>query len=479
MIDSVRAAKIKEVNARFFGMGDSVMIEKAGEGISEYILRTIKGYKRGVVRCSFICGLGNNGADGMSAALTLSKKLLEQKISNVEIKMYLLGRENEINSTEAKNLFQKIHDRKLEIENFSYVQDAYAKDIDDADILVEAILGTGTKGVIRKRYKDVVQRILKMKSYKIAVDVPVSGYKPNLVLSLITAKQKRAVVLDLGLPEEVESYLGPAHVKYLYEPPKNAYKRMTGELLVFGGSQLFHGAPIMAIKAASKFIGSVFFYTSPENRELISKQKMELQEFISLRESDLEKYAEYASVILVGPGLEENISNKAMLTYLLNKYPEKTFVLDAYAIAMANPKQNRQNKRGFRNCILTPHRGELRHIFDDAKVVGLEGKLKRFCIENKCHLVLKGSVDLLFSADGEQKFNHTGNPGMAKGGTGDIMAGIIAALACKNDPWDALMAGTFLSGLAGDLANKKYGFNFSATDEIPFLQEAYKWSLEF
>jgi len=463
MIDAFKESIVKETNARYFGMSEGEMIDNAGKALAKRISEFVK--KDSVV--SIVCGLGNNGADGMACARFLKK-------AGYDPKVLIIGREKDIKSEAAEEHFKLLKKEKVE-----YLQDAYAKDIVQSDVVVEALLGVGVKGVLRKRFKDVVNKISRMRAKKIAIDFPVPGYKPDLILSLISAKRKTAEVLDIGLPKQVDEYVGPGHVKFLQKPKKDSYKSKNGELLVFGGSDLFHGAPLMATMAASKFIGSVFFYTCPANRELVKDMKIKLQEFIVLRDEDLEKYSGYANVILAGPGLEDNVDNKSTLTYLLNSYPEKVFVLDAYAIAMANPENNPQNKRGFENCILTPHRGELRHIFKGAKMTGLEGKLRRFCIENKCDLVLKGSTDLLFSAGGEFRMNKTGNPGMAKGGTGDVLSGMVAALACKNDPWEAVMAGTFLNGVAGDEARKEFGYNFSATDLIPYLQKAYKWAEGF
>ena len=139
-------------------------------------------------------------------------------------------------------------------------------------------------------------------------------------------------------------------------------------------------------------------------------------------------------------------------------------------------------KNNLQNCILTPHRGELRHIWRKEthnKTKRLEGNLRRFAKESGATVVLKGHTDLIFHSTGEIKFNKTGNPGMAKGGTGDLMSGIIAAYATKNDNSLAAEAGTFINGFAGDLAFKEFGYNFSATDILPFMQKSVKWCRGF
>ncbi len=477
--DALKMAKIAEIDAKFFGQSELEMVTNAGKAIASEILDILDNFiqKDKLTKVSFVIGSGNNGAD----ALSCLNHLIGKNIENVEYHVYVIGRHQDFKTKEIihqydllKELIKNNKGSKVVINH-----DAYAENMISCDILIEGLIGSGYRGKLRKRYKDVVNKIARLKAYKVAIDSPVPGYRPDVTLSLITKKRADAKLIDISLPKEVGSFVGPGVISFLNVPEKDAYKSKTGELLIIGGSDLFHGAPIMALKAASKFIGGVFFYTHPENRELVTSLKLGLEEFILLTNDQVEKYSNYADVILAGPGLREDLVNQAVLTELLNRYPDKVFVLDAYAIAMANPVNNPRNIRGYNNCILTPHRGELRHIFGKNETDGLEGKLKRFCVENKCMLVLKGSTDLLFNDKGELKMNMTGNQGMAKGGTGDVMAGMIGALACKNDPWEALQAGVFLSGLAGDIAKAKYGYNFSATDEIPLLQEAYKRALDY
>lgn len=278
------------------------------------------------------------------------------------------------------------------------------------------------------------------------------------------------------MPAEAELYAGPGDVKVLNIPKKNSYKSQNGELLVYAGSEQFHGAPLMAIGAAAKLIGSVFFYTNPENRTVANSIKQELSEFILVNDNNLEKYVEYANAILIGPGLEENLPTKAIITTLLNKFPEKPIILDAYAISVA------KDRKLLKGRILTPHRGELRHLFGEDKRLqklgqkGLEGKLKRFAVENQCYLLLKGHTDLMFNPEGDIAFNKSGNQGMAKGGTGDILAGILGALLTNNHPWVALKAAVFINGKAGDNLAKTLGYNYSATDLIPEIPKVIKWA---
>ncbi len=465
MSDIYQRTRVLDANARWHGIEISDLMENAGKGIAKELIKKFGKDKN----YSFICGLGNNGGDGLAAARFLAKEI------RGSVTAYLFGRESEIKSEPAKEKFRLLKETESKFKNLKVIQDAYAKDIENSDVIIECLLGTGIKGKLYKRFSDVIKKISRAKAKKIAIDIPVPGYKYDLAISLHFPKVKDAVIVDIGIPTEVEQNTGPGQIKELYVPGKDSYKSQNGELFVFGGSNRFHGAPMMAIMSASKFIGSVYFYTVPENRELLKTLKSKVCEFITVMDDEVEKYAGYADALLIGPGLEDNFQNRSIINRLFELYPDKPKIIDAYAIAMA-PKDKLQN------CILTPHRGELRHIWGDETIQNtkrLEGNLRRFSKESGAIVVLKGHVDLLFHPSGEVMFNKTGNPGMAKGGTGDCLSGVTSAFATKNDLWLAAQSGVFINGLAGDLAAKEFGYNYSATDIIPFMQKATKYCREF
>ncbi|MBD3363228.1 NAD(P)H-hydrate dehydratase [Candidatus Dojkabacteria bacterium] len=469
--DPFKRTKILDTNARYLGIPIEELIEKAGKGIAKELCK-----KYGKTKSyNFVCGLGNNGGDGFAAARNLAELDVEK------IRVYLIGRVNKIKSKAALKHWKKLSNSKyVENEVIKLKSDAYSKDIVQADISVECLVGTGIKGKLHKRFHDVIVRLTKQKTDIVAVDVPVPGYNPKFAISLMYPKVDKAKVVNIKIPKEAETYTGPGDIKILEVPKENSYKSQNGELLIYGGSHQFHGAPLMAMKAASKLVGSVFFYTNPENREVANKVKTELDEFILINDNDLEKYANYADAFLFGPGLEGNLPTKAIISSLLRKYPDKPTILDAYAISVASEKQLLKNK------ILTPHRGELRHMFGDNKYLRkyntpkiLEGRVKRFAVENECFIILKGHTDVLFHKEGTIALNKTGNQGMAKGGTGDVLAGILGGLITKNDIWISMRAASFINGKAGDNLRKQIGYNFSATDLIPKVQEVIEWGKNY
>lgn len=465
MFDLFAKTRVLDANARWWGIGIDVMMDRVGQEAAKYILSKFQNKKT----ISIICGLGNNGGDGLATARYLIKDF------KGTLNVYLVGRESDIKSEPTLDNYKTLKELSKKYKNLMLKQDTFSEDIEPADVVIEAILGTGIKGRVHKRFGDILRKLARMKTIKLAMDYPAPYYKPDTVLSVEFPKTKNSEVLKINIPEEVYSYVGPGEIKELYTPAKDSYKYQNGELFVFGGSDTFHGAPLMAIKAASKFVGTVYFYTTPGNRSILNDLKSEVCEFITVEDNDIEKYANYADAFLIGPGLKDNLINRALIKELFNMFPDKGKVIDAYAIAMAP-----QDK--LKNCILTPHRGELRHIWKDQTPFmtrRLEGNLRRFAKETEAVINLKGNVSILFNNDGEIKFNKTGNQGMAKGGTGDILAGITAAFLTKNEPWLAVQSGAFINGLAGDLAMKDFGYNYSATDLIPYIQRAVKDAIEF
>ncbi len=290
-------------------------------------------------------------------------------------------------------------------------------------------------------------------------------------------------------------------LKELYVPPVGSHKGQNGKLLIIGGSHLFHAASLWALTVASRIVDLVHYSSVPENNEIVQKAKEEFRNGIVVPREHVDSYIEEDDCILIGPGMErgdnsklksqssklqlktqslgniisiedEGMQTAALTNYLLAKYPNKQWVIDAGALQMMDvgvvPK----------NAILTPHHGE----FDSLKLktqnsklktttqnVKLEDQVKLFSKEYQCVVLLKGEKDIASNGE-EVKIIAGGNAGMTKGGTGDVLAGLIAALACKNDPFLATIAGSFINKQAGDTLYKKVGPYFNATDlanEIP------------
>ncbi len=245
-------------------------------------------------------------------------------------------------------------------------------------------------------------------------------------------------------------------IKKIYVPFRESHKGQNGRLLIIGGSHLFHAASLWSLTVASRIVDLVHYSSVPENNAIVQKAKEEFRNGIVVPREDVENYIEEDDCILIGPGMTRDSETETLTNSLLKKYPHKQWVIDAGALQMMDitliPK----------NAILTPHHGEYTQLFGDQDVSDAAKKYH-------CIVLLKGEMDIAASPTQLREISG-GNAGMTKGGTGDVLAGLIAALACKNDPFLATITGSFINKKAGDALYARVGPYFNATDlagEIP------------
>lgn len=251
-------------------------------------------------------------------------------------------------------------------------------------------------------------------------------------------------------------------LKKLILPEPDSHKGQNGRLLLIGGSHLFHAASLWSLTVASRIVDLVHYSSVPENNEIVQKAKGEFRNGIVIPRSDIEDYIREDDAILIGPGMTRDDETRVLTNTLLRKYPEKQWVIDAGALQMLDPENIPPR------AILTPHHQEFESLLDcvrhkrsnDAPLIDDPLLLAS---QYGCIVLLKGQVDI--ASNGEETVEIAGgNEGMTKGGTGDVLAGLIAALACKSDPWIATLAGSYINKRAGDELYEKVGPFFNATD---------------
>lgn len=293
----------------------------------------------------------------------------------------------------------------------------------------------------------------------------------------------------------------PEKIKRLYLPSKSSHKGQNGKLMIIGGSHLFHGASLWALKVASRIVDMVFYASTPENNTLTEKLKSELYDFIAIPRSEIENYVEEADTVLLGPGLvrtqkkvssimyhvssikdileiqDEGEQTYYLTKYLLDKYRNKKWVIDAGSLQMMEPEWLKWLNG---NAIITPHRKEFETLFGhvilsetknpiDYLAKPQDDNVNKMAKEFNCVILLKGQTDIVCAPE-ECTEIEGGNAGMTKGGTGDVLAGLVAALFCKNDLFLAAVAGSYINKKAGDELYKRVGSYFNASDladEIP------------
>jgi ADP-dependent NAD(P)H-hydrate dehydratase / NAD(P)H-hydrate epimerase len=280
----------------------------------------------------------------------------------------------------------------------------------------------------------------------------------------------------------------PELLKQLYVPASNSHKGQNGKLMVIGGSHLFHAASLWALQIASRIVDMVFYSSVPENNLIVEQLKKEFRNGIVVRRDDSESYIEEADAVLIGPGMlraekqdagsrkhesrtleeinhieDEGLQSYFLTKYLLEKYPQKKWVIDAGALQMMEPEWLLQLKE---RAILTPHPIEFERVFS---VQATDDNVSEMAKQYNCIILLKGEKDSVCSAEKCVEIAG-GNAGMTKGGTGDVLAGLVAALATKNDLWLAATAGSYFNKKAGEALFEKVGYYFNASDladEIP------------
>ena len=288
----------------------------------------------------------------------------------------------------------------------------------------------------------------------------------------------------------------------IYIPQKDSHKGQNGRLLIIGGSQLFHSASLWSLKVASRIVDLVHYCSVLENNKIVQKLKEEFRDGIVVPRSEIESYIEEDDCVLIGPGMvrTENVTMKQfnnetmnlkdinkiedeglqtyfLTKYLLQKYPKKRWVIDAGALQMMEASWIP------RNAILTPHHKEFDNLKlkiknpSFAKAIGDEEKVEDQAMllakEFNCTVLLKGEKDIIASKD-KMEIVTGGNAGMSKGGTGDVLAGLVAALYCKNDPFLAALAGSRINKRAGDDLFKKSGYWFNASDLADQIPQTMK-----
>jgi len=270
------------------------------------------------------------------------------------------------------------------------------------------------------------------------------------------------------------------NLKALYKPDWESNGEDNGQVTIIGGSSLFHGAPILALKAASRIVDMVFF-SSPEPivGRVAEQIKSKLMSFIWAPWEEIDSYIEKSDAVLIGPGMmrygsednkdtescdEECDKTKLITQRLLEKFPNKRWVIDAGSL------QTMDESWIPKNAIITPNRKEFEMLFGvkdhSADIV------QKKAGEHNCVIVAKGPQTIIASPD-ECVLIKGGNPGLTKGGSGDTLAGLTAALLAKNDSFLAACSASVILKAAADDLYEKVGINYNMDDLTNQIPETF------
>lgn len=469
--------------------------------------------KHKIKNISIICGRGNNGGDGFAVARHILNK-------GYSVNVIYLGTSEEmsddcrVNFTILKNI--SLENKNLNLKNYTSLKDINT--FSASEVIIDALLGSGSRGNLREPIGEIVRILNNFEAFKVSIDIPTGldgdlGYgelifKADITITL--GEFKKGLFFSGGYAncgKVVKGDIGVDHLlyeklnisDYLIEPEdayellpvkkKNAYKYSAGKVLTIAGSGALPGAAVLtAISVLKSGAGASVLAVPKSIRKFIYKKSSEIvlntyedfgNEFLKPVNIDgLSQKIKWADVVAIGPGLGREKETCEAVVYFLKEKKFKNCVIDADAIfAISN---NVFEEIDLHNLILTPHHAEFANLIG-VEMADLRKDLisygKNFVAKTGAYLVLKGAPTMIFTPSGECFINTTGNPGMAKFGTGDVLTGVISGLLAQGKNIEsAVISGVYLHSLSADILVGKYSeYGFTAVDIIKNLPAAFKF----
>jgi ADP-dependent NAD(P)H-hydrate dehydratase / NAD(P)H-hydrate epimerase len=492
-----------------FGVPALDLMRNAGAAVARFVLREYPEHRRICV----LCGRGNNGGDGFVAARSLAQ-------AGCSVHVVLLGYPSDVKGDARAALEEMELAPTLLPDPAALDAPEMQKLLTSSDLLIDAVVGTGFKPPLRgvaAALRDIVNALA---TPVVAIDLPsgwdadardfeVDGaFRADAVVTFTAPKLAHVsgnltgsasgpiVVAPIGSPDEAIVSAGglmwAGASKSITERPRtpDSNKGLYGHVLVIGGGRGKSGAPAMASLAALRAGAGLVTAAVPESilpsvaaiaPELMTHPLREGSHgeaaAENLQPETLRAMTERATVIAIGPGM--GAYPEQFVLGLIEKTTQP-LVLDADALNILAKHPDRLDGRG-RTVVITPHPGEMARLagISTREVQARREPLAReFAAKHFVTAVLKGWRTLIAHPDGRIAVNTTGNPGMAKGGSGDILTGIVAALLAQHpqQPAAAVEAAVYLHGLAADFALREQDeHTLLATDTVGHLFRAFHY----
>jgi hydroxyethylthiazole kinase-like uncharacterized protein yjeF len=498
--------EIDRISIQERGIPSLTLMERAGEAVASLIIERISPRSAAVVT-----GKGNNAGDGFVVA-----RLLHQE--GVRTKVFMLGEPQSLTGDALHN-FDRLPE-KIEKETIEEARVLSAQ-LGEFDCTVDAILGTGVKGGIEGLFAECIGAMNHSAKAIVAVDIP-SGlsadesyfdgtcvhadYTVTFGLPKIGMVIHPGVefvgdlhVADLGFPKDLLENPALTHnlitartiSEQLPPRPLDSNKRTFGYVLIIAGSVGMTGAAILAAQAAGRSGAGLIYVATPASLNPILEVRLTeavtiplaCGDGLHLDELSLDGAREWIArvdVVALGPGIGQHSSTKRFVQTLLAEI-DLPLILDADGInALTELPQQLKQRRA--PTLLTPHPGEMSRLIKSTPQEVQRSRIqtaRSFAREHNVVLVLKGARTLIAEPSGQIFVNPTGNTGLAKGGSGDVLTGLIAGFAAQGLPLrDAAVCGVYLHGVAGDLAAAEIGARaMIPSDVITYISKAFR-SLE-
>ena len=520
IVSTAEMREIDRITSERFGIPSLTLMENAGSAVARFILSDYPQAER----IGVVCGKGNNGGDGFVVA----RRLLQ---AGRAVRLLLLCDPLELRG-DAAAMFQSVegmlrsaNSTPLIVLDAAGFDSTAAREVFSADLLVDAVLGSGFRPPVSPLYAAAIQKMNAAAAPIVAVDIPsganadamqplAAGAEPQLQAradAIVTFTAPRPAHIFAGLtpgpvivaaigspPEAIVSQLG-LHVScasdfasLLAPRALEANKGSYGHVVVLGGSFGKAGAAAMAGLSALRSGAGLSTVATPKSvlatvagfhPELMTEPLAETDAgtiALSALGKNLDALVDHKT-LAIGPGISRNSETSEFVRTLLARDSSAVVntVVDADGLNAFDSMTDQLTGRG-RTLVITPHPGEMSRLtgmtIPDVQANRLQ-VARNFARVHELIVVLKGHRTLVAAPDGTTSVNPTGNPGMATGGTGDVLTGMVAGLIAQHpkQPLEATALAVYLHGLAGDLARDSLGeSSLIATDLIHFLPEAFQ-----
>ncbi|MGD9486593.1 MAG: NAD(P)H-hydrate dehydratase [Calditrichaceae bacterium] len=452
-----------------------------------------------------LCGKGNNGGDGFVIARHLFK-------AGFGVKIFTVATEDDLNGDALIN-FKICQNYRIQIEKIQSADDL--PHLPENSMIVDALLGTGIKGAVSGLYESIIEWVNAQEVTIAAVDIPsglngnstdVSGSAVKADLTVTMALPKYAHlfyparsftgelhIADIGLPEFLQSSddirVNLIEKKDIILPEATAWqnKYTAGKVFMLAGSAGMTGAAVMSAMAAQVTGAGLIIVGIANSLNPILENKLTEPLTLPLPEDEqgilsqnalplIYEKMDWADAILIGPGMGRHPKTMKLIAQVIEYgiTQNKNLVIDADALYLLSEKKDILTRLNA-NHILTPHYGEFLRLSGDStsslRAEPWEG-LRRFNNKYHCTVNLKGAPSVVGHKDEGLFINSTGNQGLAKGGSGDVLAGLTAGfLARKVEPLNAAIYANYILGMAGDTAKYEMGMtSYTPVDLIGYIK---------
>ncbi len=482
------------------------LMTRAGAAVAKFAVENYDAARKSV---AVLCGRGNNGGDGFAVAALLAK-------NGAKVRMLLTH--GYPTTPDAIDLFGRAERAKIKCLLYNVQEDRedFFRTLQVADIIIDAVCGTGFNGTLDENLSEIFEHVNISKAKVIAVDVPSgvhadtgcaekSAVKADATITFTTKKPCHIIypgaqncgkvhVADIGIDISCVSnkdccieVFDFQNARLCFPPRKNnTHKGDYGKLLVICGSESMPGAAVFAIRAAVRSGVGLVKTVIPEKCVPVVASHVPDTTFLALQ-SDIQELNETdktnilnelktSTACLIGCGI--GVSERAkQIVELVAENAEIPLIIDADAIncIAQNPDILTKAKA---EIIITPHPGEMGRLTgkkaEEVQMNRLETAID-FSKHKNIIVVLKGANTIIAYPDGKVFVNTTGNPGMAKGGSGDVLAGLISSLRAQGkNASDAASCGVFIHGECGDRAAEKYSVSsMTPCDMIEMLPSVF------